>query len=43
MGFGLPSAMGEGGLLPECLVIDIDGDGSYLMNIIKEMATCKCP
>ena len=31
--------MGAKAALPECLVIDIDGDGSFLMNI-QEMATC---
>ena len=41
MGFGLPSAMGAKVANPEKLVIDIDGDGSFLMNI-QEMATCHC-
>ncbi len=41
MGFGLPAAMGVQAANPNRLVIDIDGDGSYLMNI-QEMATCKC-
>ena len=41
MGFGLPAAMGVQAANPDSLVIDIDGDGSYLMNI-QEMATCKC-
>ncbi len=41
MGFGLPAAMGVQAANPDRLVIDIDGDGSYLMNI-QEMATCKC-
>ncbi len=41
MGFGLPAAMGAQVANPDRLVIDIDGDGSYLMNI-QEMATCLC-
>jgi len=41
MGFGLPAAMGAQVAHPESLVVDIDGDGSILMNI-QEMATCKC-
>ncbi|MGI9427180.1 MAG: biosynthetic-type acetolactate synthase large subunit [Bythopirellula sp.] len=41
MGFGLPAAMGVQAAHPDRLVIDIDGDGSYLMNI-QEMATCVC-
>ena len=41
MGFGLPAAMGAQVAHPDRLVIDIDGDGSYLMNI-QEMATCFC-
>ena len=41
MGFGLPAAMGVQAAHPGRLVIDIDGDGSYLMNI-QEMATCIC-
>ena len=41
MGFGLPAAMGVQAAHPGRLVIDIDGDGSYLMNI-QEMATCVC-
>ncbi|NDC63974.1 MAG: biosynthetic-type acetolactate synthase large subunit [Planctomycetia bacterium] len=39
MGFGLPAAMGAKVGRPEALVIDIDGDGSILMNI-QEFATC---
>ena len=39
MGFGLPAAMGAKAAHPEALVIDVDGDGSLLMNI-QEMATC---
>ncbi len=41
MGFGLPAAMGAQVANPDRLVFDIDGDGSYLMNI-QEMATCVC-
>ncbi|MEZ6108951.1 MAG: biosynthetic-type acetolactate synthase large subunit [Pirellulaceae bacterium] len=41
MGFGLPSAMGVQAAHPNALVIDIDGDGSFQMNI-QELATCFC-
>ena len=41
MGFGLPAAMGVQAAHPDALVVDIDGDGSYQMNI-QEMATCFC-
>jgi acetolactate synthase-1/2/3 large subunit len=41
MGFGLPSAMGAKAANPDTLVVDIDGDGSFLMNI-QELATCVC-
>ncbi len=41
MGFGLPSAMGVQAAHPDALVIDIDGDGSFQMNI-QELATCRC-
>jgi acetolactate synthase-1/2/3 large subunit len=41
MGFGLPAAMGAQAAHPGRLVIDIDGDGSFLMNI-QELATCAC-
>jgi len=41
MGFGLPSAMGAQSAHPGRLVIDIDGDGSFQMNI-QELATCFC-
>src|SRR5439155_21838777 len=37
MGFGLPSAMGAQAAHPFRLVVDIDGDGSFLMNI-QELA-----
>ena len=39
MGFGLPAAMGAQVAHPECHSIDIDGDGSFLMNI-QELACC---
>jgi acetolactate synthase I/II/III large subunit len=38
MGFGLPSALGSKVAHPDHLVIDIDGDGSFLMNV-QELAT----
>ena len=41
MGFGLPAAMGVQAANPNALVIDIDGDGSFQMNI-QELATCFC-
>jgi len=41
MGFGLPAAMGVQSQFPDRLVIDIDGDGSFQMNI-QELATCFC-
>jgi acetolactate synthase-1/2/3 large subunit len=41
MGFGLPAAIGAKIAHPDTLVVDIDGDGSLLMNI-QEMATCFC-
>ena len=41
MGFGLPSAMGAKVACPEKIVVDIDGDGSFQMNI-QEMGTCHC-
>ncbi|NOY41461.1 MAG: biosynthetic-type acetolactate synthase large subunit [Planctomycetes bacterium] len=41
MGFGLPAAMGVQAVMKDRLVIDIEGDGSFLMNI-QEMATCVC-
>jgi acetolactate synthase-1/2/3 large subunit len=40
MGFGLPAAMGAKVACPDSLVVDIDGDGSILMNI-QELATCR--
>jgi acetolactate synthase-1/2/3 large subunit len=41
MGFGLPAAIGAQIAHPDALVVDIDGDGSFLMNI-QELATCYC-
>jgi len=41
MGFGLPAAMGVQTAHPDSLVIDIDGDGSILMNV-QEFATLVC-
>ncbi|HEX5471366.1 MAG TPA: thiamine pyrophosphate-dependent enzyme, partial [Lacipirellulaceae bacterium] len=41
MGFGLPAAMGAQSQFPDRLVIDIDGDGSFQMNI-QELGTCFC-
>jgi acetolactate synthase-1/2/3 large subunit len=38
MGFGLPSAMGAKVACPDELVINIDGDGSFQMNI-QELGT----
>jgi acetolactate synthase-1/2/3 large subunit len=38
MGFGLPAALGAKVAHPDHLVIDIDGDGSFLMNV-QELAT----
>lgn len=40
MGFGLPAAMGAQVAFPDKTVIDIDGDGSFLMNI-QELQTLK--
>jgi len=41
MGFGLPAAMGVKAAFPDRLVVDIDGDGSFMMNI-QELATYVC-
>ena len=41
MGFGLPAALGAQAGRPDALVIDIDGDGSFVMNI-QELATAAC-
>ena len=39
MGFGLPACMGAKVAFPDHLCIDIDGDGSFLMNV-QELACC---
>ncbi|OWK41072.1 Acetolactate synthase large subunit [Fimbriiglobus ruber] len=39
MGFGLPAAMGAKVAHPDAIVIDVDGDGSFQMNI-QELACC---
>lgn len=41
MGFGLPAAMGVQAAHPNSIVVDIDGDGSFQMNI-QELATLFC-
>lgn len=41
MGFGLPAAIGAQAAFPSRTVIDIDGDGSFMMNI-QELATAYC-
>ncbi len=41
MGFGLPAAMGAQAAYPGRLCIDIDGDGSFQMNI-QELSTLAC-
>lgn len=38
MGFGLPAAMGAAVANPGAVVVDIDGDGSFIMNV-QELAT----
>jgi acetolactate synthase I/II/III large subunit len=38
MGFGYPAALGAKAAFPDKQVIDIDGDGSFLMNV-QELAT----
>ena len=40
MGFGLPAAIGAKVAFPEKLVVNIDGDGCFLMNV-QELATAK--
>ena len=40
MGFGYPAAVGAKVARPDKEVIDIDGDGSFLMNV-QELATAK--
>jgi acetolactate synthase-1/2/3 large subunit len=39
MGYGLPTAMGVAAAHPDELVVNIDGDGSFVMNS-QELATC---
>ena len=41
MGFGLAAAMGAQAARPDALVVDVDGDGSFVMNI-QELATVFC-
>ena len=41
MGFGLPTAMGVQAAHPDSMVIDIDGDGSFQMNL-QELGTLFC-
>ncbi len=38
MGFGLPAAIGAKVAFPDRVVVDVDGDGSFLMNL-QELAT----
>ena len=40
MGFGYPAAVGAKAACPDRQVIDIDGDGSFLMNV-QELATAR--
>ncbi|XP_058081605.1 acetolactate synthase 3, chloroplastic-like [Magnolia sinica] len=40
MGFGLPAAIGAAHASPGTTVVDIDGDGSFLMNV-QELATIR--
>ncbi|CAA2955879.1 acetolactate synthase 1, chloroplastic-like [Olea europaea var. sylvestris] len=40
MGFGLPAAIGAAVARPDCVVVDIDGDGSFIMNV-QELATVR--
>ncbi|KAK4271524.1 hypothetical protein QN277_020208 [Acacia crassicarpa] len=40
MGFGLPAAIGAAVANPRILVVDIDGDGSFSMNV-QELATVR--
>lgn len=40
MGFGLPAALGAAVANPGATVVDIDGDGSFLMNV-QELATIR--
>ncbi|XP_061371792.1 acetolactate synthase 2, chloroplastic-like [Gastrolobium bilobum] len=40
MGFGLPAAIGAAVANPHAIVVDIDGDGSFIMNV-QELATIR--
>ncbi|GJR63609.1 acetolactate synthase [Tanacetum coccineum] len=40
MGFGLPAAVGAAVARPDAVVVDIDGDGSFMMNV-QELATIR--
>ncbi|CAN4097574.1 unnamed protein product [Withania somnifera] len=40
MGFGLPAAIGAAVARPDAIVVDIDGDGSFMMNV-QELATIR--
>eukprot|EP00252_Welwitschia_mirabilis_P018757 TRINITY_DN4187_c0_g2_i1.p1 TRINITY_DN4187_c0_g2~~TRINITY_DN4187_c0_g2_i1.p1 ORF type:complete len:672 (+),score=115.20 TRINITY_DN4187_c0_g2_i1:232-2247(+) len=40
MGFGLPAALGAAVANPDMIVVDIDGDGSFIMNV-QELATIR--
>ncbi|CAK7336725.1 unnamed protein product [Dovyalis caffra] len=40
MGFGLPAAIGAAVANPDAVVVDIDGDGSFIMNV-QELATVR--
>jgi acetolactate synthase-1/2/3 large subunit len=39
MGFGFPAALGAQAAFPEALVLDIDGDGSFMMTM-QDLSTC---
>ncbi|KAK9104141.1 hypothetical protein Scep_020985 [Stephania cephalantha] len=40
MGFGLPAAVGAAVARPNDIIVDIDGDGSFIMNV-QELATIR--
>ncbi|GMH23447.1 hypothetical protein Nepgr_025290 [Nepenthes gracilis] len=40
MGFGLPAAIGAAIARPDAVVVDIDGDGSFILNV-QELATVR--
>ncbi|XP_038695864.1 acetolactate synthase, chloroplastic-like [Tripterygium wilfordii] len=40
MGYGLPAAIGAAVANPDAVVVDIDGDGSFMMNL-QELATIR--